>query len=188
MSDTRGITTIPGIDSFGGVLVKPAEWNRDGDYRGKRIAYIGNSPEAVRLIPEISHVAGHLTVFQPSVLPVPNVPTLRPGLPMLRNTVRAAANAGMDALVAGFSVVGNRLPFATKAAEWAQYARTYTLPHVDHISDPIAEITPTGIQTTADTHHPVDVIVYDTPLPLPKAAPTTIAEPGTIVAPVTPAA
>ncbi|OKP14314.1 Baeyer-Villiger monooxygenase [Penicillium subrubescens] len=55
---------IPGIDDFEGKLMHSARWDWSYDFKGKKIAIIGNGATAAQIIPEIAPTASHLTVFQ----------------------------------------------------------------------------------------------------------------------------
>jgi cation diffusion facilitator CzcD-associated flavoprotein CzcO len=49
---------------FQGDMVHSAHWDRGVDYRGKRVAVIGNAASAIQLLPELSEQAESLTLFQ----------------------------------------------------------------------------------------------------------------------------
>jgi 4-hydroxyacetophenone monooxygenase len=54
-------------------------------------------------------------------------------------------------------------PFAKRALrDDGRWAAACSRPEVDLVTTPIAEITPAGIRTTDDEHHPADVIIYGT--------------------------
>jgi 4-hydroxyacetophenone monooxygenase len=54
-------------------------------------------------------------------------------------------------------------PFAKRALrDDGRWAAACSRPEVDLVTTPIAEITPTGVRTTDDEHHPADVIIYGT--------------------------
>ncbi|KAF7717092.1 Uncharacterized protein PECH_004497 [Penicillium ucsense] len=55
---------IPGLDDFEGRVMHSARWDWSYDFKGKRIAVIGNGATAAQIIPEIAPSASHLTVFQ----------------------------------------------------------------------------------------------------------------------------
>jgi cation diffusion facilitator CzcD-associated flavoprotein CzcO len=55
---------IPGIDTFAGKIVHPADWDDDYDPTGRRVAIIGTGATAVQLIPELADRAADLTVYQ----------------------------------------------------------------------------------------------------------------------------
>ncbi|KAJ5489243.1 FAD-binding monooxygenase ktnD [Penicillium diatomitis] len=55
---------IPGLDDFEGRVMHSARWDWSYDFKGKRIAVIGNGATAAQIVPEIAPSASHLTVFQ----------------------------------------------------------------------------------------------------------------------------
>jgi 4-hydroxyacetophenone monooxygenase len=55
---------IPGLDDFAGQVVHTANWGRDVDLRGKRVALIGTGASAIQAGPAIVGEVGSLTVFQ----------------------------------------------------------------------------------------------------------------------------
>ncbi|KAJ6145060.1 hypothetical protein N7470_008955 [Penicillium chermesinum] len=55
---------IPRLHDFQGKLMHSARWDWSYDYKGKRIAIIGNGATAAQIVPEIAPEAAHLTVFQ----------------------------------------------------------------------------------------------------------------------------
>ena len=57
---------LPGIDSFGGVLVHPQIWPENLDYKGKQVVVIGSGATAVTLIPSMADDAAHITMLQRS--------------------------------------------------------------------------------------------------------------------------
>jgi len=54
---------IPGAEAFQGVSFHSAEWDHSYDYRGKRIAVIGNAASAIQLIPELAEATDNLTIY-----------------------------------------------------------------------------------------------------------------------------
>ncbi len=60
------IPTFDGQDQFKGLQVHSAQWRKEIDLAGKRVAVIGTGATAVQLVPELAKVASHLTVFQRS--------------------------------------------------------------------------------------------------------------------------
>lgn len=66
---------IPGLAGFSGMAFHSAEWRRDCDFRGRRVAVIGTGASAVQFIPAIAPQVSRLYVFQrsaPYVLPKPD--------------------------------------------------------------------------------------------------------------------
>ncbi len=57
---------LPGLDRFEGERFHSAEWNRDYDLTGKRVAVVGNAASAIQFIPEIAKQTAQLYVFQRS--------------------------------------------------------------------------------------------------------------------------
>lgn len=58
------LPTIPGIESFKGMLFHSARWKHDTDLAGKRVAVIGTGASAIQFIPHIQPQVAHLTLFQ----------------------------------------------------------------------------------------------------------------------------
>ena len=54
---------IKGAANLSGVSFHSAQWDHSYDYRGKRIAVIGNAASAIQLIPELAEAADNLTVY-----------------------------------------------------------------------------------------------------------------------------
>lgn len=52
--------TFPGIEEFEGTVFHTARWNGDYDYRGKRIALVGNGCSAAQIVPAIVQEVGYL--------------------------------------------------------------------------------------------------------------------------------
>jgi cation diffusion facilitator CzcD-associated flavoprotein CzcO len=57
---------IPGMASFPGTGMHTAEWDHSYDFKGRKVAVIGNGASAIQLIPELAKAANHLYVFQRS--------------------------------------------------------------------------------------------------------------------------
>jgi 4-hydroxyacetophenone monooxygenase len=60
------LPAIEGRESFRGVAMHSARWQRAHDLAGKRIAVIGTGASAFQIVPAIAEEAGHLSVFQRS--------------------------------------------------------------------------------------------------------------------------
>lgn len=58
------IPTFKGQDQFKGKAMHTAQWDRDFDYRQKKVAVIGNGASAIQVVPTIAPEVKHLTVFQ----------------------------------------------------------------------------------------------------------------------------
>lgn len=52
---------FPGLESFTGQIFHTAEWDHTCDYRGKRVAVIGNGCSAAQVIPSIAKQVSKLT-------------------------------------------------------------------------------------------------------------------------------
>ncbi|HEY4331475.1 MAG TPA: NAD(P)/FAD-dependent oxidoreductase [Ilumatobacteraceae bacterium] len=57
---------LPGLDRFGGTVLRTSNWPADADIRGLRVAVIGTGSSAVQTVPELARDAAHLHVFQRS--------------------------------------------------------------------------------------------------------------------------
>lgn len=52
---------FPGLESFGGRMFHTAQWDHTCDYRGKRVAVIGNGCSAAQVVPSIAKQVSKLT-------------------------------------------------------------------------------------------------------------------------------
>ncbi|WP_078292558.1 NAD(P)/FAD-dependent oxidoreductase [Mycobacterium sp. D16R24] len=68
---------IDGIDSYQGVLMHTALWDKDVQLAGKRVAVIGTGATSLQLVPEIAPEVGHLSVFQRTPIYVGPKPDLK---------------------------------------------------------------------------------------------------------------
>lgn len=57
---------IPGLDDFAGPLLHTAQWDRDFDWRGKRVGLLGTGASGHQLGPTIAPDVERLTIFQRS--------------------------------------------------------------------------------------------------------------------------
>lgn len=57
---------IPGLDDFAGPLLHTAQWDRDFDWRGKRVGLLGTGASGHQLGPTIAPDVEKLTIFQRS--------------------------------------------------------------------------------------------------------------------------
>jgi cation diffusion facilitator CzcD-associated flavoprotein CzcO len=57
---------IPGAADFSGISMHTAAWDASYDFRGKKVAVIGNGASAIQLIPELAKTVDRLAVFQRS--------------------------------------------------------------------------------------------------------------------------
>jgi cation diffusion facilitator CzcD-associated flavoprotein CzcO len=55
---------IAGLADFGGAVLHTAQWDRDTDVAGKKVAVIGTGASGVQVVPELARVAERLAVFQ----------------------------------------------------------------------------------------------------------------------------
>ena len=55
--------TFSGMEKFQGEIFHTAEWNHEFDYRGKRLAVIGNGCSAAQVVPAISKEAGSVMQY-----------------------------------------------------------------------------------------------------------------------------
>ena len=58
------IPAIPGLDSFTGPCFHSADWDRDHDVTGERVAVIGTGASAAQVVPAIQPIVQRLSVFQ----------------------------------------------------------------------------------------------------------------------------
>jgi 4-hydroxyacetophenone monooxygenase len=81
------IPPIEGLDSFAGPCMHTAQWDRDVDLAGKRVAVVGTGASAMQVVPALAGVASRLLVFQRSrqwAIPHPNVGrSVTPGVQLL---------------------------------------------------------------------------------------------------------
>ncbi|WP_237228785.1 flavin-containing monooxygenase [Rubinisphaera sp. JC750] len=57
---------LPGLDSFQGESFHTARWSKDFDWKGKKIAIVGNGASAIQVVPAIAAETEHLYVLQRS--------------------------------------------------------------------------------------------------------------------------
>lgn len=55
---------IADLHSFKGKMMHSARWDWSYDFKGKRVAVIGNGATAAQIVPEVAKDAAHLTVYQ----------------------------------------------------------------------------------------------------------------------------
>lgn len=51
---------LPGIEEFQGAVFHTARWDKTYDYRGKRMAIIGNGCSAAQVVPNVVHEVAYL--------------------------------------------------------------------------------------------------------------------------------
>ncbi|MEU9807066.1 NAD(P)/FAD-dependent oxidoreductase [Mycobacterium sp. NPDC050853] len=91
---------IDGLDTYQGVLMHTALWDKDVQLAGKRVAVIGTGATSLQLVPEIAEEVSHLTVFQRTPIYVGPKPDLKYnrfwralfGFPGLAKGIRHAIN------------------------------------------------------------------------------------------------
>ncbi len=69
------IPDLPGLESFTGPIFHSANWPKDLDLSGKRLAVVGTGASAMQVVPATADVAGHIDVFQRTpqwIAPVPH--------------------------------------------------------------------------------------------------------------------
>lgn len=72
---------IPGVEDFGGTVLRSAGWDRSFDARGQRIAVIGTGASAVQIVPILARHAARLDVYQRTPIWVaPKVDPPTPGV------------------------------------------------------------------------------------------------------------
>ena len=54
---------FPGMEKFNGDIIHTARWNPEYDYRGKRLAVIGNGCSAAQVVPAIAKDAGYVKQY-----------------------------------------------------------------------------------------------------------------------------
>lgn len=54
--------SIPGLHTFKGTLCHSASW-KDVDWKGKRVAIVGNGSSAIQIVPQVAKQAGHVANF-----------------------------------------------------------------------------------------------------------------------------
>lgn len=72
--------SLPGMESFEGVMFHSAQWRHDVDLTGKRVGIVGTGASAIQIVPAIADRVAHLDVFQrtpPWVLPRDDRPAPR---------------------------------------------------------------------------------------------------------------
>lgn len=56
-------TKLPGMESFKGEIFHTARWNHRFDYRGKRLAVVGNGCSAAQVVPGVAKEASFVTQY-----------------------------------------------------------------------------------------------------------------------------
>jgi cation diffusion facilitator CzcD-associated flavoprotein CzcO len=60
------IPDIAGLETFRGPLFHSARWDHGADLAGLRVGVVGTGASAVQLVPELTRIASHVTLFQRS--------------------------------------------------------------------------------------------------------------------------
>jgi cation diffusion facilitator CzcD-associated flavoprotein CzcO len=195
---------IPGLESFGGRIVRTPAWDDDLDLTGRRVAVIGTGATAVQLIPEVARRAAHLDVYQRRAIWVGPKADLRiPGwvrwmlhrVPPAHRAAWLITSAVVEFALVGVTLYGRRFPLLTSLPKWAclallrrqvrdpdlrrrltpdygfgckrpsvsnVYYQTFTRDDVELVTEPIAEVTTSGVRTVTGRERPVDVLVLAT--------------------------
>lgn len=61
---TPNLPDIPDIERFQGAIFHTAKWDHSVDYRGKRVAVIGNGSSSTQLTPHLGETAAYVAAFQ----------------------------------------------------------------------------------------------------------------------------
>jgi cation diffusion facilitator CzcD-associated flavoprotein CzcO len=72
------IPPIPRLSDFKGKVIHTAQWDHDFDYKGKRVAIIGNGASGQQILPNIAGDVGHIGHYVRSKVWI--APTFRAGL------------------------------------------------------------------------------------------------------------
>jgi len=109
------VPKLPGIESFAGQVFHSSEWDTSAALAGKRVVVLGTGASAIQIIPAITPVVEHLTVFQrtaPYVMPrrdaalSAGVRGLFSKIPALRQTYRTGIYWTKE--LGGLSFIGNK--------------------------------------------------------------------------------
>ncbi|MEZ4282641.1 MAG: NAD(P)/FAD-dependent oxidoreductase [Myxococcota bacterium] len=125
---------IEGLDRFAGTLFHSAEWPRDHDLAGERVAVIGSAASAVQLVPEIRKVARQVHLFQRTanwILPKEDVPYTAEQLEHFRRSPEAVAarRASVQAFLDEFITFAN--------AKQIESARQAAIRNLEQVKDPV---------------------------------------------------
>ncbi len=117
---------IPGLDDFGGKILRSAAWDHDYELAGKRVAVIGTGASGIQIIPAIAKTVAQLDVYQRTpiwVIPKPNLPLPVPvralfrRIPLIQKLVRVVTTVFSDGFVIVGAVHNKQLPFLVRAAQ-----------------------------------------------------------------------
>lgn len=124
---------FPGIETFQGEVFHTARWNHNYDYRGKRMAIIGNGCSAVQVVPEVAQEASFVKQYARS----PQWYHERPNrsftslekwcfryIPLFERLIRLRVFLASDKMVAAYGPGVEALKLREKAEE---HAREYIL-------------------------------------------------------------
>ncbi|KAJ1308236.1 hypothetical protein OPQ81_003951 [Rhizoctonia solani] len=171
---------IPGIDTFQGKLLHAQRWDHSVGLGGKRVGLIGNGCAGSQILPVISE-DGSTTVVNFCRTPSWYIP--RPQMrvsPVVQWVFRHVPFAlkSVRYLIAGGAMLYRmrslappeyhkqltpNYPFGCKRVIFDPgYLGALSRPNVDMEWDPIATITPNGIETKSGKRHRLDVIAFAT--------------------------
>jgi cation diffusion facilitator CzcD-associated flavoprotein CzcO len=131
---------LPGLEDFGGKVIRSQAWDHDFDLDGKRVAVIGTGASAVQIIPPVACRAARLHVFQRRPIWLFAKPDRRiteiekkllARVPGLQTAVHLAMSGVIEYFLVGTVLFGNRVPLLTRVPERACRAFLHS-----QISDP----------------------------------------------------
>ena len=73
--NAKTVIDIDGVGEFGGMVLRPNDWDDSYDIRGKRVAVIGTGASGVQIAGAVSDIAGSVDIYQRTpgwVLPRPD--------------------------------------------------------------------------------------------------------------------
>ena len=120
-------TTIEGIESFGGTILRSASWDASVDLTDKRVAVVGTGASAIQIVPEVARVAARLDVYQRTPIwvgPKLDWPTPRPAkllfrrFPRYQQALRAAVTRFVEAGLVGLVVHHDKHGWITRLGGW----------------------------------------------------------------------
>ncbi|EGO21874.1 putative monooxygenase [Serpula lacrymans var. lacrymans S7.9] len=178
-------TTLPGLSTFKGNAFHSARWDHTVDFRGKRVAVIGNGCSAISVDPSVqlvnftatpysecskwifAHVPGVMRLYRNTLMAMYDSRYLlfvstwarRKFTEFLKRFMLDAAPAEIhDKIIPNYELGSKRLIVERGDGYLASFRR----PNVNMNSDGIAEVTENGILTQKGEHMPFDVIIYAT--------------------------
>ncbi len=118
---------IPGVERFGGELLRSADWDHSVELTGKRIAIIGTGASAVQIVPIIAKQAARLDVYQRTAIwvgPKLDPPNPRPlrfllrRVPAIERLLYRSLSAVVEAGLIGIVVRHDRFGWVTRIGGW----------------------------------------------------------------------